>query len=148
MSWWNPFEWITALRFLKEGRLQTIFILVAVAIGVAVIVFMSALLSSLQANFIKRVLTSQPHIQPVRADETARPLRSNGNGQIVVPIVQRPAQRIRSTACNTSSKFSPSFNSAITSSGGAPSRNATTSAPTISPFTVKPSPSRNRLTGA
>ena len=96
MSWWNPFEWITALRFLKEGRLQTIFILVAVAIGVAVIVFMSALLSSLQANFIKRVLTSQPHIQPVRADETARPLRSNGNGQIVVPIVQRPAQRIRS----------------------------------------------------
>ena len=56
MNRWAPFEWITALRFLKEGRMQTMFIVLAVAIGVAVIVFMSALLSSLQFNFIKRVL--------------------------------------------------------------------------------------------
>lgn len=61
MNRWKPFEWITALRFLKEGQMQTIFIITAVAIGVAVIVFMSAMLASLQANFLKRVLTSQPH---------------------------------------------------------------------------------------
>jgi lipoprotein-releasing system permease protein len=92
----RPFEWITALRFLKEGQMQTIFIITAVAIGVAVIVFMSAMLSSLQANFLKRVLTSQPHIQLIPPDEVARPLRRAASGQIVVSIVQRPVQRIRS----------------------------------------------------
>ncbi len=96
MNHWTPFEWITAIRFLKEGRMQTIFIVAAVAIGVAVIVFMSAMLSSLQANFLKRVLTTQPHIQLIPTDEIARPLRRGEPGSIVVAIVQRPAQRIRS----------------------------------------------------
>ena len=73
MNRWLPFEWITALRFLKEGRMQSIFILIAVATGVGVIVFMSGLLTSLQANFIKRVLTSQPQIQLIPPDEVARP---------------------------------------------------------------------------
>jgi lipoprotein-releasing system permease protein len=93
---WTPFEWIAAIRFLKEGRIQTMFIVTAVAIGVAVIVFMSALLSSLQANFIKRVLTSQPHIQLIPPEEAARPLRTGTTGIIAAPILQRPAQRIRS----------------------------------------------------
>jgi lipoprotein-releasing system permease protein len=92
---WTPFEWIAAIRFLKEGRMQTMFI-TAVAIGVAVIVFMSAMLSSMQANFIKRVLTSQPHIQLIPPEEAARPLRLATAGVIAAPIVQRPAQRIRS----------------------------------------------------
>ena len=96
MNRWTPFEWIAALRFLKEGRMQTLFILAAVAIGVAVIVFMSAMLSSLQANFIKRVLTSQPHIQLIPPDEIARPLRKQQSGRVVAAIVQRPTQRIRS----------------------------------------------------
>lgn len=96
MSRWAPFEWITALRFLKEGRMQTIFILAAVAIGVSVIVFMSAMLSSLQANFLKRVLTTQPHIQLVPPDEVARSLRPPAPGHIAASIIQRPAQRIRS----------------------------------------------------
>lgn len=96
MNPWAPFEWITALRFLKEGRMQTMFIITAVAIGVAVIVFMSAMLSSLQANFIKRVLTSQPHIQLIPPDEVARPLRAFAPGHIVASIIQRPTQRIRS----------------------------------------------------
>ena len=96
MTHWTPFEWITALRFLKEGRMQTIFIVTAVAIGVAVIVFMSAMLSSLQANFLKRVLTTQAHIQLIPPDEVARPLRQAEPGGLVASIVQRPAQRIRS----------------------------------------------------
>jgi lipoprotein-releasing system permease protein len=96
MNHWAPFEWIAALRFLKEGRMQTLFIVTAVAIGVAVIVFMSAMLSSLQANFIKRVLSSQPHIQLIPPDEVARPLRSSENGHLIAAIVQRPAQRVRS----------------------------------------------------
>ena len=60
---WMPFEWLVALRFLREGRVQTIFIIGGVAIGVGVIVFMSALLSGLQTNFVKRVLTGQALIQ-------------------------------------------------------------------------------------
>jgi lipoprotein-releasing system permease protein len=96
MNRWVPFEWIAAIRFLKDGRMQTIFIITAVSIGVAVIVFMSAMLSSLQKNFIKRVLTSQPHIQLIPPDEVARPLRPDGPGFVVAASVQRPAQRIRS----------------------------------------------------
>jgi lipoprotein-releasing system permease protein len=96
MSRWLPVEWVVALRFLREGRMQTLFIITAVAIGVGVIVFMSAMLASLQANFLKRVLTTQPHIQLVPPDEVARPLRSTSPGTIVSAIVQRPAQRIRS----------------------------------------------------
>jgi lipoprotein-releasing system permease protein len=103
-----PFEWITALRFLKEGKMQTLFILTGIAIGVGVIVFMSALLSSLQTNFIKRVLTSQPHIQILPPDEIARPLRDEAplrdevplrdlaQGTVFAPIIQRPTQRVRS----------------------------------------------------
>jgi len=59
----QPFEWIVASRFLREGRMQSLFIMLGVAIGVAVIVFMSALMQGLQANLVRRVLTAQPHIQ-------------------------------------------------------------------------------------
>jgi lipoprotein-releasing system permease protein len=95
MNHWAPFEWTTAIRFLKEGRMQTLFIVAGISIGVGVIVFMSAMLTGLQANFIKRVLTSQPHIQLVPPDEVARPLRTSV-GIIEAATVQRPTQRLRS----------------------------------------------------
>jgi lipoprotein-releasing system permease protein len=90
---WFPFEWIAAVRFLREGRLQTIFIIGGIAIGVGVIVFMSAMLAGLEANFIKRVLTSQPQIQLLTPDQIARPLR-NGPGEFEDAIMQRPSQRV------------------------------------------------------
>ncbi|CCD96776.1 putative ABC transporter, permease protein; lipoprotein-releasing system transmembrane protein lolC [Bradyrhizobium sp. ORS 375] len=93
MNRWLPFEWIAAVRLLREGRLQTLFIIGGIAIGVAVIVFMSAMLAGLEANFIKRVLTSQPQIQLLTPDQVARPLR-NGPGVIEDAIVQRPSQRV------------------------------------------------------
>jgi lipoprotein-releasing system permease protein len=93
MSRWLPFEWITAVRFLREGQLQTIFIVGGIAIGVAVIVFMSAMLAGLEANFIKRVLTSQPQIQLLTPDQVARPLR-NGPSEFEDAVVQRPSQRV------------------------------------------------------
>lgn len=95
MNRWTPFEWITSVRFLREGRMQTIFIITGVSIGVAVIVFMSAMLAGLQANFIKRVLTSQAHIQLIPPDEVARSLRA-APGIVQAAIVQRPTQRLRS----------------------------------------------------
>ncbi len=93
MNRWLPFEWIAAVRFLREGRMQTLFIISGIAIGVGVIVFMSALLTGLEANFIKRVLTSQPQIQLIPPDQIARPLRT-GPGSLEDAIVQRPSQRV------------------------------------------------------
>ncbi len=90
-----PFEWIAALRFLREGWMQTLFILAGVSIGVAVIVFMSALLSGMQANFLRRVLSAQAHVVLQPPDEVARPLRA-GPGVIEDAVVQRPSQRLRS----------------------------------------------------
>ncbi|BEP38316.1 FtsX-like permease family protein (plasmid) [Variovorax sp. V59] len=99
MSRWMPFEWIVALRFLREGRMQTLFIVAGIAIGVAVIVFMSALLTGLQSNFIRRVLTAQAHIQLLPPKEVARPLgpvRAAGGGPLEDAIIQAPLQRLKS----------------------------------------------------
>ena len=93
MKRWLPFEWIAAVRFLREGRLQTLFIIGGISIGVGVIVFMSAMLAGLEANFIKRVLTSQSQIQLLPPDQVARALR-NGPGEYEDAAVQRPTQRI------------------------------------------------------
>ncbi len=95
MNRWAPFEWITAIRFLKEGRTQTLFIILGVAIGVSVIIFMSSLMTGLQANFVRQILASQPHIQILPAEETARSLRSE-RGAVVAATIQKPAQRLRS----------------------------------------------------
>jgi len=93
---WLPFEWIVAVRFLREGRMQTAFIAVGVAVGVGVIVFMSAMLSGMQANFVRRVLTGQPHIQLIPPKEIVRPLRSAPPGALVGSVMQAPLQRIKS----------------------------------------------------
>ena len=93
---WLPFEWVVAIRFLQEGKIQTGFIAVGIAIGVAVIVFMSALLAGLQSNFVNRVLTGQAHIQLLNQKETVRPLREGvaGEGQELAQI-QVPLQRLK-----------------------------------------------------
>ncbi|MEI7515439.1 MAG: FtsX-like permease family protein [Betaproteobacteria bacterium] len=96
---WLPFEWIVAIRFLREGRLQTVFIIAGVAIGVGVIVFMSSLLSGLQSNFIRRVLSTQSHIQLLQPQQITRPLRNAADaprGQIEGAIVQPPLQQTKS----------------------------------------------------
>ncbi len=94
-----PFEWIVAIRFLKEGRMQTLFIVTGVAIGVGVIVFMSALLSGLQANFMRRVLSAQAHIQLLQPQQITRqllPMPSNGVEPVEMASVQAPVQQKKS----------------------------------------------------
>lgn len=88
---WLPFEWIAATRFLREGRTQSLLIIVGVGVGVSVIVFMSALLSGLQANLVKRTLSSQAHLVILPPEDVARP-QVSGDGA----LVQRQAQRLRS----------------------------------------------------
>jgi lipoprotein-releasing system permease protein len=89
-----PIEWIVAIRFLREGRMQSLFIILGVAIGVAVIVFMSALLSGMQGNLFRRVLSSQPHITLERPKPQATTVMLAGKGQIILSNSQKPSQRM------------------------------------------------------
>ena len=92
-----PFEWVLATRFLREGLLQTLFIVAGVALGVSVIVFMSALLSGLQGSIFKTLLDFQPQIVISPSDEAPRNLRTNSvDGVTVAALVQPRAQRPRS----------------------------------------------------
>lgn len=93
MKTWLPFEWIAAMRFLGEGRMQSAFMAVGASIGVAVIVFMAAVLSGMQANIIRRSLLSQPHIVILPAEEVARPLRGSDPGGETA-LVQKRSQRL------------------------------------------------------
>jgi lipoprotein-releasing system permease protein len=92
---WLPFEGIAALRFMREGWIQTLFILVGVSLGVAVTVFESSVLTGVQANFLRRVLTSQAHIVLLPPDEVARPLHAEA-GVTEDAALQQPNQRLRS----------------------------------------------------
>ncbi len=91
-----PFEWILATRFMREGLLQTIFIIAGVALGVSVIVFMSALLTGLQGSLFSRTLDFQAQIIVTAPEEVARPLHQPGRGEITATLVQPRAQRLRS----------------------------------------------------
>ena len=52
-----------AMRFLRQGRAQTLLILVGIAVGVAVIIFVTALIAGLQDNLIDRTLGTQAHVR-------------------------------------------------------------------------------------
>ncbi|MBN1204653.1 MAG: ABC transporter permease [Myxococcaceae bacterium] len=88
-----PFELFVALRFLREGRTQTTLLLAGASVGVAVIVFLSALIDGLQVSLVARTLGSQPHIIVRAPDEAARTLTDSPES--LVQVV-RPAQRLRS----------------------------------------------------
>jgi lipoprotein-releasing system permease protein len=90
-----PFECIVALRFMRDGLAQTLLIVTGVALGVAVITFMSALLSGLQANLFLRTLNYQAQIVVLPPEEVARPLRDT-TGALSAAVVQPRTQRLRS----------------------------------------------------
>ena len=78
--------------------MQTLFIVTGVAIGVGVIVFMSALLAGLQTNFMRRVLNAQAHIQLLQPQQTTRLLRGAGSADrlaLEAASVQAPMQQKR-----------------------------------------------------
>lgn len=90
-----PFEWLVALRFMREGRAQSTLIITGVTVGVAVIVFLTTLIDSLQASLIDRVLGSQAHIVVRPQEEVARPSLPRG-GVAIAAHVEPRAQRLRS----------------------------------------------------
>ncbi len=92
-----PFEWILAIRFMREARMQTLLIMAGVALGVSVIVFISALISGLQTNLFRRTLDFQAQIVILPPKEVSRPLHPpTDGGSLVATLVQPRAQRLQS----------------------------------------------------
>ena len=85
-----PFAPLVALRFLREGRMQTLLILAGTTGGVAVIIFLTQLISQLQAQIIDRVLGSQAHVVIRPLEEANRPaIDDEGFARIIEPRAQR-----------------------------------------------------------
>lgn len=91
-----PFEWFVALRYLREGRSQTALILGAVSIGVAVLVFLSALISGLQGSLIDKTLGSQAHVVVHPPDLAAREVSVPKPGEVAVVHTEKPTQHLQS----------------------------------------------------
>lgn len=88
-------EWTIATRFLREGKAQSALILVGIAVGVAVIVFLTALITGLQGNIINRTLGTQAHIKVQPPEEYNRIVRPPpGTAQLL--LESKRAQRLRS----------------------------------------------------
>lgn len=88
-------EWTIATRFLREGRAQSTLILVGIAVGVAVIVFLTALITGLQGNIIKRTLGTQAHIKVLPPDERNH-VFAPAAGSTQLLLESKRAQRLRS----------------------------------------------------
>ena len=88
-------EWNIALKFLRESRSQTALILVGIAVGVSVIVFITALIAGLQDNIIDRTLGTQAHIK-VQAPDEANRIVPAASGVVQLVLEDKRAQRLRS----------------------------------------------------
>ena len=96
MGKWLGFEMRVAVRFLREGRLQTVLIMVGVAAGVAVIAYISALVTGLQDNTFTKTLGGQPHVTVRALDDVVTSARSPEPGTRSLTDTQPRAQRLRS----------------------------------------------------
>jgi len=97
-SWtrWMPFELLVALRFLREGRMQSVLILAGVTGGVAVIIFLTQLINQLQSTIIDRVLGSQAHVVIRPLEEVTQRVVTPSADRAVAAVVQPRDQRLRS----------------------------------------------------
>jgi ABC-type transport system, involved in lipoprotein release, permease component len=88
-------EWTIALKFLREGKAQSTLILVGIAVGVAVIVFLTALITGLQDNIIERTLGTQAHIR-IEAPQERNTIVPAPPGTTQLVLETKRAQRLRS----------------------------------------------------
>lgn len=56
------YEWKIAIRFLIDGKAQSFFILLGIAVGIAVQVFLSSLIGGLQADLVNATIGNSPQI--------------------------------------------------------------------------------------
>jgi len=98
MRSWLGFEVLVAWRFLREGRMQTVLIIVGVAAGVAVIAYISALITGLQGNTLNKTLGAQAHITLRALEDVVTPARVATPGATALTETQPRVQRLRSVA--------------------------------------------------
>ena len=92
------FERQVALRFLREGRMQSLLIIVGVAAGVAVVTYISALISGLQSNTLNKTLGAQAHVSLRTPDDVVAPAWPSASATTSLTDSQPRAQRLRSIA--------------------------------------------------
>ena len=90
------FERTLALRFLREGRMQTALIVGGTSIGVSLIIFITGVLTGVQDDLISRTLGTQPHVVVRPPDEVNHPQFQEGYSPVVFATAQARAQRLRS----------------------------------------------------
>jgi len=91
-----PFTWFVALRYLRDGKSQTALILSAVAVGVSVIIFLSALMNGLQVSLVAQTLGAQPHVTLRPQEEVPRALSEATDTLAISHTIQKAAQRLKS----------------------------------------------------
>ena len=92
------FERRVATRFLREGRMQTLLIIIGVAAGVAVVAYISALITGLQKNTLDKTLGAQAHVTLSEREDVVTPAAAPSTGTSVLTQTQARAQRLRSIA--------------------------------------------------
>lgn len=89
------FEFTVAVRFLKEGRFQSLLIVVGVAAGVAVVAYISALVTGLQTNTLNKTLGAQAHVVVSPLEEKVLPAWAAQPDESRSTDTQARAQRLR-----------------------------------------------------
>ncbi|MEQ6291884.1 ABC transporter permease [Vogesella sp. GCM10023246] len=87
------FVWTVAWRLLREGRFQTALILGGVCIGVAVVVYITAIVNGLQATIVERTLSSQAHVVLRPADRNNQPVLRVPAGTVALADIRKRTQR-------------------------------------------------------
>jgi lipoprotein-releasing system permease protein len=87
------FEAFIAIRYLREGKAQTALVLGGTTVGVAVLIFLTALIGGLQRTLVAQTLSAQAHILLKAPERVARPLPAPG---AVADRVEKVPDRIRS----------------------------------------------------
>jgi lipoprotein-releasing system permease protein len=98
VSGWLGFESRVAVRFLREGRMQSLLIIVGVAAGVAVVTYISALITGLQRNTLEETLGAQAHLTVYAPDDVVLPAALRDETATRLTTTQARAQRLQSIA--------------------------------------------------
>lgn len=83
------FIWTVAWRLMREGRFQTVLILAGVTIGVAVVVYITAIVNGLQGNIIDKTLSTQAHIVLKPREDVNRRLLALPEGEVMSAVETR-----------------------------------------------------------
>ncbi|WP_334154467.1 ABC transporter permease [Tepidimonas sp.] len=87
------FVWTVAWRLLRDGRFQTALILGGVTVGVAVVVYITAIINGLQANIIDRTLSAQAHVVLRPAERVNQRAWESADGVVTLADVRKRTQR-------------------------------------------------------